>query len=224
MNRLIPPLIFGLAGIAVLVSLAIWQFQRLHWKNTILADIDARILAEAVAVPAQPDPVRDRYLPVVVSGRLGAPFLRVLASRKKIGAGYRLISPLQLADRIILIDRGFIKLADAVPAVTDQPVTFTGNLHWPDEVDGYTPEPDYNKNIWFARDVPAMAAALSTEPILLVARTSSIASSQLSPMPVDSKGIANNHLQYALTWISLAVIWLCMTLFYIIRTKPKTES
>jgi surfeit locus 1 family protein len=43
-------------------------------------------------------------------------------------------------------------------------------------------------------------------------------------MPVDSKGIANNHLQYALTWISLAVIWLCMTFFYIIRTKPKTES
>ena len=93
MNRLIPPLIFGLAGIAVLVSLAIWQFQRLHWKNTILADIDARILAEAVAVPAQPDPVRDRYLPVVVSGRLGAPFLRVLASRKKICLLYTSPSP-----------------------------------------------------------------------------------------------------------------------------------
>ena len=224
MNRLIPPLIFGLAGIAVLVSLAIWQFQRLHWKNTILADIEARIIAEPVGVPARPDPVTDRYLPVEVSGRLGTPFLRILASRKKIGAGYRVISPLQLADRLILVYRGFIKLADDVPAVPDQLVTFTGNLHWPDEVDGYTPVPDYDENIWFARDVPAMAAALSTEPILLVVRTSSLSPPQLSPMPVDSKGIANNHLQYALTWISLAVIWLCMTSFYIIRTKPKTES
>ena len=155
---------------------------------------------------------------------MGTPFLRILASRKKIGAGYRVISPLQLADRLILVDRGFIKLADDVPAVSDQLVTFTGNLHWPDEVDGYTPVPDYDENIWFARDVPAMAAALSTEPILLVVRTSSLSPPQLSPMPVDSKGIANNHLQYALTWISLAVIWLCMTSFYIIRTKPKTES
>jgi putative ABC transport system permease protein len=29
---------------------------------------------------------------------------------------------------------------------------------------------------------------------------------------------------YALTWIFLAVIWLCMTIFFMIRMKPKTES
>ena len=222
MNRLIPPLIFGLAGIAVLVSLAIWQFQRLHWKNTILADIDARILAEAVAVPAQPDPVRDRYLPVVVSGRLGAPFLRVLASRKKIGAGYRLISPLQLADRIILVDRGFIKLADAVPAVSDQPVTFTGNLHWPDEVDGYTPEPDETRDIWFARDVERMADKLGAEPVLLIMRSATPATPEITPLPVSLAGIPNDHLSYAITWFSLAVIWFGMTVFLLWRIRQRT--
>ena len=224
MHRLFPPLIFGLAGITVLVSLGVWQLQRLNWKQTVLADIDARIIAEPVAVPAMPDPVADRYLPVVVGGRLGTPFIRILASRKRIGAGYRIISPLHMAGRIILVDRGFIKLADTLPPATDQLVTITGNLHWPDEVDSYTPAPDYDKNIWFARDVMAMAAALNTEPVLVVIRASSSAPTEISPMPVDTKSITNNHLQYALTWISLAVIWFCMTIFFMIRMKPKIES
>jgi surfeit locus 1 family protein len=39
----------------------------------------------------------------------------------------------------------------------------TGNLHWPDEVDSFTPARSWPA-IWFARDVPAMAAALGSEP------------------------------------------------------------
>ena len=52
-------------------------------------------------------------------------------------------------------------------------VTVTGNLQWPQETDSFTPEPDLRKNIWFARDVPAMAAALDTREVLVVARAMS---------------------------------------------------
>ena len=40
MRRLIFPLFLGLGGLAVLLGLGIWQLQRLHWKEAILADID----------------------------------------------------------------------------------------------------------------------------------------------------------------------------------------
>jgi hypothetical protein len=49
--------------------------------------------------------------------------------------------------------------------------TITGTLHWPRETDGYTPPPDPVTGMWFARDVPAMAEALRTEPVLVVARS-----------------------------------------------------
>jgi surfeit locus 1 family protein len=58
----------------------------------------------------------------------------------------------------------------------------------------------------------------------LVARRSDSPAAVLSPMPVDSKGIPNDHLQYAMTWFSLAVIWLCMTIYFISRLKSKTGS
>ena len=42
-----------------------------------------------------------------------------------------------------------------------------GNLHWPQEVDGYTPAPDASTGLWFARDVGALATALDAQPDLL---------------------------------------------------------
>ena len=56
-------LIFGIAGTAVLVSLGLWQLQRLEWKQGILDDIEARITAAPVALPA--DPIR---IPTAISG------------------------------------------------------------------------------------------------------------------------------------------------------------
>ena len=43
MKRLIAPLILGVGGIAILISLGTWQLRRLEWKEGILAEIEARI-------------------------------------------------------------------------------------------------------------------------------------------------------------------------------------
>jgi surfeit locus 1 family protein len=214
-------LIFGFFGLAVLIGLGAWQAQRLGWKTALLAEMDARIAAAPVALPANPDPVRDDYLPVTVTGTLTGPDLRVLASRKTIGPGYRIVTALQTdTGRRILIDRGFLPVsADTAPTRPEAMVRFIGNLHWPDEVDGYTPEPDPAANLWFARDVPRMAAALGTDPVLVIARATSDRVPPLEPLPVDTAAIPNNHLQYAITWFSLALIWAGMTLVMVRRIR-----
>ena len=43
MRRYLFPLILGLAGCAILLSLGTWQLRRLAWKQEILAQIEARI-------------------------------------------------------------------------------------------------------------------------------------------------------------------------------------
>jgi len=97
-------------------------------------------------------------------------------------------------------------------------VTITGNPHWPDEIDGFTPAPDLAANIWCARDVPALAEALGTEPVLIVARQMSQDRAPVTPLPVDTAGIPNDHLEYAVTWFSLAAIWVAMTAYFGLRT------
>jgi surfeit locus 1 family protein len=57
-------------GVAILVSLGVWQVQRLAWKEGVLAEIEARIAAAPVALPEAPDPEADRYLPVADGGAI----------------------------------------------------------------------------------------------------------------------------------------------------------
>ncbi len=221
MSRYLAPLIIGVVGFAVLISLGIWQVQRLAWKEGVLTDIDTRIAADPVPVPTEPDPEDDRYLPVVAEGLLTGEELRVLASVKRQGAVHRFISVLETPGGRILVDRGIAPVA-VEPDLATGPLTVTGNLHWPDEVDSFTPDPDLAQGLWFARDVPAMAAQLNTQPVLIVARQTSPTSPDITPLPVSTEGIPNDHLEYAITWFSLSAVWAGMTAFLLWRIRRRT--
>jgi len=224
LKKLIAPLLIGLVGGAILIALGIWQIQRLHWKEALLAQIESRIHAAPVAIPEDPKASRDEFLAVRMSGTIESPDLQVLASVKGIGAGYRIITAFETDDgRRVLLDRGFVALPakDAPrPAVH---ATITGNLRWPDEKNGSTPPRDEKRNIWFARDLQAMAKILDTEPVLVVQRFSDETSPVTTPYPVDTKGIPNNHLQYVVTWFGLAIVWLGMTAYWLWRIRRKTD-
>ena len=226
MRRTLFLLIVGLGGAAILIWLGVWQIQRLAWKEAIIADINTRIAAAPVDLPPTVNAEDDAYLPVAVTGSFDAGEVHVLVSQKDVGAGYRVIAPFTLEDgRRIMVDRGFVLTTDKYAPRALGPATVTGNLQWPRETDSFTPEADLKGNIWFARDVPDMAQTLGTEPVLLVARSSTPQPAGISPLPVDTARIPNDHLQYAITWFSLAAIWLGMSLFFLRRRRaPKTES
>ena len=215
-----------IGGAAILLWLGFWQAQRLEWKLGVIADIDARIKAAPIPLPDVLDPENDAYLPVEVRGVVAPEYLRVLVSQKEIGAGYRIISAMDLGGLRVLLDRGFMLVDQTEVPVHEGSETVRGNLQWPQEVDGFTPEPDMAKNIWFARDVAAMAAALNTEEIFVVAKQTSFEDGPIRPLPVDTSAIPNDHLSYAITWFSLAAIWIAMTLAFTLRARraPKQTS
>ena len=212
------------AVFAVLIGLGIWQAQRLTWKQELLAEMEARIKAAPVALPVVIDRERDAYLPVKATGTITTDELHVLVSQKTVGAGYRIISAFGTGGRRVLLDRGFVKLVDKDAAREAVEATVVGNLHWPQEVDSYTPEPDEAAGIWFARDVDAMAEALGTEPVMIIVRSTSDAAQDVAPLPIDGAGIPNDHLQYAITWFSLAAVWALMTIFFFRRTRQTREG
>lgn len=212
-------IVIGAGGAGILLWLGFWQMQRLNWKLEVIADIDARIEASPIPLPDVLDPMADPYLPVEVRGTIAPDYLRVLVSQKEIGAGYRIISPFDMGGRQVLLDRGFTPVDQTEIPTHVGSVTVRGNLQWPQETDDFTPEPDVAGNIWFARDVAQMAQALQTEPTLVVARQTSFNDSPISPLPVDTSAIPNDHLQYAITWFSLAAIWIVMSLAFILRAR-----
>jgi surfeit locus 1 family protein len=221
-RRLLIPLIFGAVGVGILLGLGFWQLSRLAQKEAYLADLDARIAAAPVALPTVPDAAADKFLPVITTGLFTGEVVHVLVSRKQIGPGVRIIEAFTTdTGRRILVDRGFVAEADRGADHTATVNEVTGNLHWPEEVDSFTPEPDLAKGLWFARNVPQMAAALNTDALLVVARSDT--GGGVEPLAVDTSGTPNDHLEYAITWFSLAVVWAGMTALLVWRMRRRAE-
>ncbi|MEP1962071.1 SURF1 family protein [Tateyamaria sp.] len=222
MRRLWFLLTFGLIGTAILLALGTWQVQRLAWKQDLLGNIEAQIGADPVALSDALEPQFRRYAPVAITGKFDPGHIRMLASRKTTGAAYRIIRPFETsAGRRILIDTGWQLVGVEVAEPPRDEMGLIGNLDNPIEVDGFTPAPNIEINIWFARDVPAMADHLGTDPILVVLRDGPQSDLGVTPWPVDTAGISNDHLQYAITWFSLAAIWAGMTFYFLWRPRAK---
>ncbi|WP_037311958.1 SURF1 family protein [Ruegeria halocynthiae] len=222
MRRILFLLIFGFAGLVILLWLGLWQMQRLAWKQDVLSEIESRISADPVDLPNLASVERDKYLPVTVTGEMVPGEIHVLVSVKQVGAGYRIIQSFNTDERTILVDRGFVPVTAKEVDRQNGVMKITGNLHWPDEVDGYTPGPDIDANIWFARDVPTLAAALGADPVMLIARSGT--DPGITPLPVSATGIPNDHLQYAITWFGLALVWAAMTGYFLWRSRAPSES
>ena len=221
MRRLIFPLLLGLVGCGVLIGLGVWQLQRLQWKEAKLAQIDAKMTATAVPLPARVAQKDDIYLPVTVQGRLLGPEALVLTGLNQAGPGYRVIAAFEVAGsaRKIMVDLGFVAEDNRDAVRPTAQMSVTGNLNWPAEKDSYTPEPELVHNIWFAREVERMANVLGTEQVLVVARKVDPAIPAISPLPVDTSSIPNDHKAYATTWFSLAFVWLGMTVLLVWRIR-----
>lgn len=229
MRKIIFPILLGVAGCAVLLSLGIWQMQRLAWKTAILTEIDATIAAAPVALPTSPNPEVDQFRPVQTIGQLAGTPLYVLVTIEGLGPGYRYIDALTTDDgRSVMVDLGWVPLQQlGHPFEKFSRIDLIGNLHWPDDKDDWTPEPD-PKGIWFTRDVPSIAAGLQTEQTLIVARnvqlldlTTPLQTYPFQMLPLDSSGIKNDHLNYAITWFSLALVWVIMTGYLIFRIRQE---
>ena len=218
------PLLLGMCGVLVLVSLGFWQVHRLSWKQAILSDIDNTITAEPVELNLELITRKDQYLPVRAEGQILQEEAHVLISLKTKGAGYRLISAFETLSGKILLDQGFISLEHKNKLRVTRRVDVLGNLYWPDEIDSFTPEPDQEKKIWFARDIKRIALELNTKPILLVARSITPNNSNVMMLPISSVRIPNNHFQYAITWFSLAFVWLGMTVYLLWRIRVEKNS
>ncbi|HRO14887.1 MAG TPA: SURF1 family protein [Paracoccus sp. (in: a-proteobacteria)] len=221
MRRIIGPLILGLVGCAILISLGVWQLRRAEWKDAMLAGIQRGIEAAPGPLPAQVDPSM-KYRPVTVAGQTTGREILVLSGTREMGGGYNVVSGFVTGDgRRIMVDRGFIPADDRRKPRLPARLAVEGNLHWPAEKGSATPEPNLAEGIWFARDVPAMAAQLDTEPVLVVARSVSGEDQGVMPLPLSPAGIPNNHLSYAVQWFMMAAVWAGMTVALIWRIRQR---
>ncbi len=206
--------------LVLLVSLGVWQVQRMQWKQTLIADAAAAAAlppAPAAAVLAS-DRAEFRKVVLLCPGLASAPWVE-LQSIHEGQAGVRLISACRdpgLAGTV-LVDRGFV--ADVISArppvaASDRPVQIVAEAR-------DTPPPGpmaaaADERRFYARDNAAMGAALGVDGPLLQWTFFALSSPNpewgaLQPSAPPA-AFTNNHLGYAITWFGLA---LALVGFYI---------
>jgi surfeit locus 1 family protein len=223
LRKILFPLLLGIAGCGVLIWLGLWQVERLAWKEDILTSIDARLAAEPQPLRTDVTEASHEYSRVTLSGKPTGEELHVLVSGTSAGTGYRVVSRFATdGGEAILLDQGLLQLDEKEATPLLVPMQVTGTLLWPDDQTSSTPDPDLGANVWFARNIDTMAATLDTLPLMVVATATTPADPRLTPLPVATAGIKNDHFEYAVTWFLLAIVWAVMSLFLILRTlRPK---
>jgi surfeit locus 1 family protein len=206
----------AVVGLVILIGLGLWQVQRLHWKEGLLARIHA--LQAASSAPIAPALARAAADADVDFTRVNAdcPDVETSAALRlwavpDARSGYRIITACRLAAPpygSILVDRGFVALDDAPKMQPGVRLAgpITGVLRRGDRPNAFTPANQPAQNLWYSRDVPAMARALGASapaPVFLMLEAPAPKAPGPTPMPLPSD-IPNNHLQYAVTWFGLA--------------------
>lgn len=213
-----PGLVAGvamLACLAILIGLGVWQLERLQWKEGVLKRVaalqaaPARPLQDALKAGGDLDFVRVSLDCPDLERR---PLLRLFAVHEGV-AGYRLITACPVAApgySGILVDRGFASFDQAQAAMQPGraalPGPVVGVLRKGDSPTFVTPKNRVAENLWYSRDVPAMAAQLHVSqpaPVYLMVERPAPAAPGPIPAPIPPN-IPNRHLEYALTWFGLA--------------------
>lgn len=215
------PTLFSVPALIVLVGLCLWQVQRLHWKQDLIADREARVAAEPIALPAEGgDAAALDYRRVRLEGVFRHDKELFLGARSMNGnVGYQVLTPFELSGGgAVLVDRGWVPVERKDPASRAE-----GQLAGPQTIDGIVrlaagkvwmqPDNEPDKNMWFFVDLPAMKTASGVD-----VRTDLYVDAGPAPnpgkYPVGGQTrieLPNDHLQYAITWgllaAALAVIY-----------------
>jgi cytochrome oxidase assembly protein ShyY1 len=219
--------IFTLVMVAAFAGLGIWQLQRRVEKHALIAALHQRLAAAPEALP-QPSqwsaltPAKDEFRRVSFTAtylsRLDAMvYSSGSAVRDDIsGPGTWAFIPARLADgEIVAVDAGFVPntMQDrgqqnhaVARLITNEPVTMTGYIRFPEAAGILAPANDHDKRLWFNRDHLAMSKALGWDrvaPFYIDLETPVPESGIPKPGPLTVQ-LKDDHLQYAITWFALA--------------------
>ncbi|XP_036276309.1 surfeit locus protein 1 [Pipistrellus kuhlii] len=233
---LIPATAFGLGT---------WQVQRRQWKLKLISELESRIMAEPVPLPADPMELKNlEYRPVKVRGHFDhskelymMPRTMVDPEREAREAG-RLSSSAQSGAYVItpfhcaglglsiLVNRGFVPRKKLNPDTRKKgqiqgEVDLVGMVRLTETRKPFVPENNPERNHWYYRDLEAMAKLTGTEPIFIDADFKSTVPG--GPIGGQTRvTLRNEHLQYIITWYGLCAATSYLWVKKFLRWTPGT--
>jgi surfeit locus 1 family protein len=227
------PTLFTVPVLLLCLGLGSWQVQRLFWKEGLIAQRQAAVAAAPAPVPRNLAEARGMEFHRVIDEGVFLHDKEIFlgATSEGGGQGYQVLTPLlEPGGRIVLVNRGFIpgELKDPAKRAAGQvpgTVRVLGLLRLPPDgrPSWFVPDNRPDLNYWFWVDIPAMSAAARLDHVAPF-----YIDADATPNPggwpkggVTRLWLPNNHLQYAITWFSLAV---ALIVIYVLFHRRQAEA
>jgi surfeit locus 1 family protein len=209
---------------ASLISLGVWQLDRLQWKLGLIAQVNANMHA----APISPDAAlamgpAAQYHRVALDGRFDNAKEVYVFGTDGGAPVYHVIVPFTARDgRVFLVDRGVVPKEKIEPATRsasqiDSDTHVVGVWRTPDPPGAFTPAPDITHRIWFAHDLNGIAKADGIAKLAAPVVIEADATANPGGWPKGGQTVVtfrNEHLQYAITWFGLAAVLLGVYVAY----------
>lgn len=208
-----------IGALGTLIGLGLWQLDRREWKNALITDFEAKLAAPAITLTSAPGE-NQAWRRVSFTGIWGKTAPVRIRSRTLHGeVGVDFAAPFILAnDDVIVVRLGWMRDPASAPTLRTEPTLIEGVLFPTPRPTAFTPDntpPD--RWLWLDPKPIAIAAGLPaarTSPLALNLKN---APDGLTARPAYPS-IPNDHLQYAMTWFSLAIALLAMA-FFVLRQR-----
>jgi surfeit locus 1 family protein len=225
--------------------LAKWQFDRLAWKEALIAEAAANM--QLKPVPLLPvaqwggiDPESYQYRPVTATGHYVPTetvrvFVGLSDAAKGVysGPGCWIMTPFALdGGGTVFVNRGFVPQAAAGEFATDSTapagdLTINGATVASEETDFFTPAPDALKRIDWVRNIPRMTGLVDAALKPLAPVFIDLPAGPRGALPQGGEtevDYTNNHLGYAYTWLGFALTTIIMLAEWVRRQLDRRRS
>jgi len=212
------PTLFMIPALIAMLALGSWQVKRLYWKTDLIETFEVRVAADPISAPHNIDDLNAwRFQRVAADGHfLNDKELHLIGRTYEGNAGYHVLTPFVTeTGLIIFVNRGWVpeakRHAEARPntLITDR-TTIVGMIRESGvKSSRFVPDNEPHNDIWFTVKPQEMAEHLGLTGQVANYHLDIVRETpkpQALPYAANTKiEVRNEHLQYAITWFSLAL-------------------
>lgn len=207
------PLIAFICVFSILISLSLWQVKRLKWKSQLINERVASFELDPINLEDIINPEKNEFRKVLVKGEiLNEHEMFMPALSKRGNNGFHILVPIKTKDNnYIIYDTGWIPLKkkkkeDRVNNISSNFETFEAVIRTSGRKGYFQPDNDTDTNTWFFVEPTKMSNFIGIK----LQKNFYLEAFNNGPngYPLGNQTriyLRNNHLQYALTWLMIAL-------------------
>ena len=221
------PTVFFVFSLIILVSLGTWQVKRLIWKNDLISFYLKQSTNNIINLHKENFVSEEiEYRKVRLTGKfLNKKEVHITGKTYEGNAGFHVVTPFLMQNgNYVLVNRGWVsenykEAKSRSFSLINEETSVIGLIRYPQKKGYFVPENDPDNGFWFTIKPTEIKKHLKIdkETFIIKFYVDALRQEKKINLPIGIKekiNIRNQHLSYAITWYSLAIVLMIIYLSY----------